>query len=159
MRSVAFVFILFFGIAACNSEKKEPEVTPINPNDIKPGPIIHDSLSDEQLKKVELIQKTFAEVYPISFEETVTNFKRDQDPDKEIGVWMNMVATYNDFISRDPNIDAAKKHEVFRLILIRSMMPDKEAISEAQVTLLSEQEIDAILKYYGSLSVIKGTQD
>jgi hypothetical protein len=141
--------IAFVGLIACDSPE-EPKVEKVNSNEISVGPVIQDSLSKEQLEKIGQIQKTFAEVYPASLEETITNFKRDQNPDREIEIWLQMATAYKMFKEKHAKLDSAAKNEAFELLLLRSMMPDEEAIKEAKVQVLNDAQISELLHYYNS---------
>jgi len=92
------------------------------------------------MEKVRRIQKSLREVYPVFLEETVTNFKRDHNPDKEIAIWLNMASAYEKFINRHPGADSLKKQEAFKLILLRSMMSDREAIQQAGLKALNKRK-------------------
>ena len=94
-------------------------------------------------------RSSFADVYKISLEETITNFKRDQNPDNEIEVWLNMLKAYEKFVYKNgTQIELNKKTEVFKLILMRSMMDEKEAEFETKCTILNKDEIKEIFSYY-----------
>ena len=150
MRKFIFIAILTISIVSCK-EKTKPEENVQNTNieSLTPGPIVHESLNKEQLDKIKFIQKTFNEVYPVSLEETITNFKRDQNPDNEINIWLNMAKTFQPFStenSGEEKLDIRK--EAFKLILMRSMMSEKEAKSNADLKLLNDNQIQEILKNY-----------
>ncbi|HUC79627.1 MAG TPA: hypothetical protein VMR70_01875 [Flavisolibacter sp.] len=145
-----FAIIVF---ASCNASEPQPEVAKINAAEISPSPVVHDSLTAEQMEKVVRIQKTFAEVFPATLEETITNFKRDQNPDKEITVWLNMANVYEAFVRKHAVINLAKKHEVFKLILLQSMMSDEEALMETNPQTLNKKEIEELLKSYDANAV------
>lgn len=121
----------------------------MNPNDIHVNEIVHDSLTTEQVQKVKRIQSTFAEVYPVSLDETITNFKRDQNPDSEIDIWLQMADAYQKYLSsKQSKLDLGTKKEVYKLILSRSMMPDDEAIANSKLTILTERDAREVLSYY-----------
>jgi hypothetical protein len=128
--------------------QKNKSVESINPNDLIPGPIVHDQLSDEQIEKITKIQTAFSDVYQISLDETMTNFKRDRNPDNEIRVWLNMMEAYEKFILKDSEITVEKKSEVFKLILTRSMMDENKVRTQADFKILNEDEINEIFGYY-----------
>lgn len=91
----------------------------------------------------------FQEVDNISLEQTITDFKRDLNPDNEIKVWLNMVDAYQNYMeSTDGKMDLSAKKEVYRLILSRSMMSDDEAIKSSNLTLLSKSESKKVLSFY-----------
>jgi len=142
---VAFSFTMF----ACNSrvEPSDNQITEIN--NLTMSPEMHDSLAADQMMKIKKIYNTFSEVNPSTLEETISNFKRDQNPDNEINLWLHMATTYENFISTRPSkLDLDKKKEVFKLILIRSMMPSDEAKAQAELKLLNSNEINEILGSY-----------
>lgn len=150
MRNFIFIVILTALLISCK-EKTKPDSSVQNTNieNLTPGPIVNESLSEEQLDKIKFIQETFNEVYPVSLDETITNFRRDQNPDNEITVWLNMANTFKPFASVNLGQEKLEvRKEAFKLILMRSMMPEKEAISSSDLKLLSENEIQEILKNY-----------
>lgn len=136
---------LFF---SCN-EPNTSKVKMVDPKDITPGPVVHNSLNEEQIDKVKFIHKTFQEVYPISLDETITNFKRDQNPDNEIGIWMYMAKTFEPFALKNTGEENyGKRMEAFKLTLMRSMMSEDESVKAADIRLLSKGEIQEIFKSY-----------
>ena len=145
------IFILtILALYSCNSNKdKKQDIQTVNPNDIQVSEVIHDSLTTEQIEKIEIIQSTFTEVYPVSLEETITNFKRDQNPDSEIAIWLQMADAYKKYLSsKQDKLDLNTKKEVYKLILSRSMMSDDEAIVNSKLTILTEKEAKQVLSYY-----------
>lgn len=118
---IAILVIIFsLTIYSCNSSVKSSDNQTINIDRLTVSPEVHDSLNTDQTTKVKKIYITFSEVNPSTLEETISNFKRDQYPDNEINVWLNMAKTYENFIStRTSKLDLNKKKEVYKLILIR----------------------------------------
>lgn len=135
-------------ISSCNFKKAEDNVQTIDPKNIQLGEVVHDSLSKEQIHKIEKIQSTFAEVYPVSLQQTITNFKRDQNPDSEIEIWLEMANTYKKYLNSENKLDLKTKKEVFKLILSRSMMPEEEAIKNAKLEILTKEKAKKVLSYY-----------
>lgn len=102
MRKFIIITILTFSLLSCKEQiKRDSNLLNTNIENLTPGPIVHESLNEEQLDKIKFIQKIFKEVYPVSLEETITNFKRDQNPDNEINIWMNMAKTFQYFASEN----------------------------------------------------------
>lgn len=145
---VGLILILVSIFLSYKKAQKNKETQTINPNDLIPGPIVHDQLSDEQIEKITKIQTVFYDVYPVSLEETITNFKRDRNPDNEIKIWHNMMQAYEKFVSKDPEITLEKKSEVFKLILTRSMMDEEKVRNQTELKLLTNNEVNEILSYY-----------
>jgi hypothetical protein len=75
------------GLFSCASKQNSPVKT-VRADQIQPNRIVHDTLSTEQIAQIKKIQVTFAEVNPSTLDETITNFKRDQNPDNEINEWL-----------------------------------------------------------------------
>jgi hypothetical protein len=135
------------GLFSCASKQNSPVKT-VRADQIQPNRIVHDTLSTEQIAQIKKIQVTFAEVNPSTLDETITNFKRDQNPDNEINEWLGMAAAYEKFLSAKPSMELSKKKEAYKLILLRSMMDAEQAKQQAGLQLLTTQEIDEILSYY-----------
>ncbi|WP_064965802.1 hypothetical protein [Tenacibaculum ovolyticum] len=150
MRKLILIAILTTSIISCKENKTSNSNNKItNIENLIPGPIVHESLSNQQLEKIKFIQKTFNEVYPFSLEKTITNFKRDQNPDNEINVWLGMSKAFQMFALKNSREEKLKfRKEAFKLILMRSMMTEEEAINSSELKVLSEKEIQEILKNY-----------
>ncbi len=150
MKNFIFILSVVLGFYSCNPSKDEKQnIQMINPNNIQISEVVHDTLAKEQIDKIKIIQSTFAEVYPVSLEETITNFKRDQNPDSEIAIWLQMAEAYKKYISyKQDKLDLNTKEEVFKLILSRSMMSDEEAITNSKLTVLTEKEAKKVLSFY-----------
>ena len=137
-------------ITSCNSSNEDQqEIQKLDPNEIRMNEIVHDELTDEQLAQIKKIHSTFQEVDKTSLEQTITDFKRDLNPDNEIAIWLNMAKAYQNYLNSVNNtIDLNTKIEVYRLILSRSMMSDDEAIKNSNLTLLTKAEAEKVLKFY-----------
>ncbi len=151
MKNIAFILSAVLIFCSCKSGKDEKQnIQTMDPNDIRISTEVrHDSLTADQMIKVKKIYLTFADVYPVSLEETILNFRKDLDPDSEIKVWLQMADAYEKYInSKQGKLNPDTKKEVFKLILSRSMMPDEEAIANAGLVILTEKEAKEILSYY-----------
>ncbi|WP_353777421.1 hypothetical protein [Winogradskyella sp. 3972H.M.0a.05] len=139
-------------IVSCGSKtkKEERETIMIDPSELIPGPIQHKDLSENQLTKIKSIHKTFEEVYPISLEETITNFKRDLNIDKEINLWLKMEETFQNIINEKEYGKTEERKEVFKIILMRTMMPKHEVKSNLEIKELSENDADYVLDEFES---------
>ncbi|MBQ4822378.1 hypothetical protein [Aquimarina sp. MMG016] len=149
MKKLTFLFLITM-ITSCQDTKSEnSNYQKINPKKLTPGSIVHKSLSKEQLQKIKKIHKAFTEVYPISLDETITNFKRDQNPDNEIEIWSAMKEAYEKFALKNNREDQLQKRkEAFKLVLMRSMMSEEETIRMFDLKILTKSEVDKILDSY-----------
>lgn len=121
----------------------------MNVNDIQTGEIIHDSLTVDQINKIKKINTTFEEVYPVSLEQTINDFKKDRNPGEEITIWLQMAEAYEKYLSsKQTKPDLSTKKEIYKLILCRSMMPAEESIKSAELKILTEKEANEVMSYY-----------
>ena len=149
-----FIFLLIsitcltFYSCKTNDKSENRNVQKIDPNELTISPVRHDTLSTDQIEKIKKIQLTFSEVNPSTLEQTITNFKRDQNPDNEITIWLAMANTYEKFKIKHSDLDINKKKEAYGLILMRSMENEAEAKSNSNLKLLTDKEVSEIFSYY-----------
>ncbi|RED43945.1 hypothetical protein DFQ10_104136 [Winogradskyella eximia] len=147
MNKYIFTLLLTILLVSCKQKNDEKQ----NIENLTQGPIVHKSLSQDQLTQIKYIQKTFNEVLPVSLEETITNFKRDQNPDNEIRIWLNMAKAYEAFSLKNPEEEKVNlRKEAFMLVFMRSMMSEEEIMKneKTEYKLLTEKDIKEIFKNY-----------
>lgn len=125
--------------------KADGRVEWIDPKTIQPGPIRRDALSDEQMARIRSLQATFAEVDGQTVEKWVDDFKRDADPDQELEVWERMAKAYRAYCDGRKLSPEAKK-DVYRVVLLRSMAPEKDVLERGKLKELSREEAIAVMK-------------
>jgi hypothetical protein len=148
-----FLYILSF-IILLSCEKREKVISEsqgktewIDPNKIQQGPVIHHSLTSAQTKNIDYLYNTFKEVDPTSKEKWIEDFKRDQNPDREIEIWMMMANAYNSYCEgKDIKIEVKK--EVFQIVLMRSSAPENEVLNQLKLNYISEMEAKLIMNAY-----------
>jgi hypothetical protein len=123
------------------------EVETVRLSKLQPGPIRHEQLSDEQLRRIRKIHQTFQEVYPISLEKTIENFKRDLDPEPEIVIWERIAEAYTAYLSRY-KLSSKEKRAVFEVLLLRSSAPERYVLKNLKTTLFSKEKVKEIMSYY-----------
>jgi hypothetical protein len=150
MKNILLILSTALIFSSCNSSKDEKQnIQTMDPNDIQISEVVHDTLTTDQIDKIKKIQSTFEEVYPVSLEQTITDFKRDQNPDSEIAIWLQMADAYEKYLnSKQGKLDLNTKKEVYKLILSRSMMSAEEAIPNSKLTILTDKEAKEVLSYY-----------
>ena len=120
----------------------------IDPNELIPGPIQHEKLSKNQIDKIKLIHKTFEEVYTITLEETITNFKRDLNIDNEINLWLKMKKTFISVMNEKKYKKIEERKEAFTIILTRTMMPNEEVKKSVEINKLDNKDVEYILNEF-----------
>ncbi len=153
LRTGIWIVAVVAGVIVAISSRdgsKEPS-TPewIDPSQLKAGPIRHEALTEKQLERVTHLQSVFREVDPIPLEKWIEDFRRDENPDREIAIWEGMAKPYELFTaSRDLSI-AAKK-EVYGVVLMRSGAPDVEVLNHLDLKTLTLQDAKEILALFST---------
>ena len=74
----------------------DPDPDP-DPNRIRPGPIRHDSLSDEILEQVRSIFEIIGPYLETTLEQFEINFMRDAEPEGEVLLWSAIAAAWMEY--------------------------------------------------------------
>ncbi len=69
----------------------------IDPRQIRPGPIRHESLPPELLDQIKVVFDLLGPYLGTSLEQFEINFMRDSDPDREVAVWISIMAAWMDY--------------------------------------------------------------
>lgn len=143
------IFIILIGIIAASC-KQQTNPTSDFVHSI-PGVSKEKPLTEKQLEKVKFIQETFKEVYSVSLNQTIANFERNENPEQEINIWMDLANAFTSFANKNIGIEKREaRQEAFQLLINRSMLPEKEAIAETKTNILTTNEIEEILALYNS---------
>jgi hypothetical protein len=117
--------------------------TEINPKDLKPGPICHPRLSPVLAIRVEAVRAILAEVCPISCEEWLDGFQRDQRPGREIMWWERVARCYTGFTAKE-TLSLEQKQAAFKIMFgLFIGLQAKDIVADAAA--LSESLIDELL--------------
>ena len=121
----------------------------LNANKLKPGPIRHASLTEDQMARVQRVQKVFSEVDPSPVEKWVEDFRRDVNPERELSLWESMATAYETFTaSRTLTLDG--KQEVFTVVLLRSGAPEEEVLKHLNLKVLTEKDARNIMRLFSA---------
>jgi hypothetical protein len=90
--------------------RKEP-----NPKNLTPAPIRQPHLSPELAMRIEAIRVAVAEVCPISAEQWLHGFQRDQHPEREVVWWERVARCYTDFTAKK-TLPSEQKQAAFKVI-------------------------------------------
>lgn len=140
--------LLSFTVVACTHDATRPQshtqVEWVNANQLKPGPIRHEVLTESQLERIKKIQSVFAEVDSSSTDKWIDDFKRDADPDHEIAIWERMAAAYSRYVE-GKNLTTVAKQDVFQIVLLRSGATEAEVLSHLKLKVLTEEDAKKII--------------
>src|SRR5262245_17966299 len=129
-------------VSACKT-RPEPTGSVTRPDGVTlaPGPIRHETLTPDQLRRIEALQRTFSDVDPTPLDKWVDDFKRDRDPDREIAVYEAMAQAYTTYCARHALTPAARD-DVYQLVLVRSAAPDAEVLRRVPLKVLTRPEAE-----------------
>jgi len=74
-----------------------PEFKHIDPNELQPGPIRHESLPPELLELIHSIYEVIGPYLDMTLEDFEIGFKRDANPEREVGIWCSITAAWSDY--------------------------------------------------------------
>ena len=121
----------------------------IDPKKLEPGPMRHASLTEEQMARVQRVQKVFSEVDPSPIEKWVEDFTRDANLEKELSLWESMATAYETYTTSRTLTLAAKK-EVFGVVLLRSGAPEEEVLKHVKLKILTEKDARDIMRLFSA---------
>lgn len=141
-------------------EKLKSEATPgiAEVKDLKPGPIQHKTLPESFLIRAKIIQRTLADVLPISLEKTINNFRRDFHPWEELISWERMAAAYLD-LTIGTNFSLEKRKDILSALFGFSIgMMDEDKANSFQ-HLSYDEVVDIGNSYLNVLPKIVDPED
>jgi hypothetical protein len=138
---VSLLMILSLGCFA------EDKVVEMNPNDIQMNGYVHESLPEGLLVRIKATTDTFEIVDGISYDKAVDLYKRDLDPESNLVIWEEMARVYNLFCKSRCGT-AAERMDVYRALLLRSMLPNEQALARLQAKVITPSEAANIISQY-----------
>lgn len=96
------------------------------------------------------IRKPLAEVWPKTLAQWEDGFRRDTEPEQEIGVWCRISDRFVEF-SKSEGLDKAQMQECFNIMLHCSTIPTEQVLDVVTLNALTrEQAQRAIEAFYGA---------
>lgn len=136
------IILLFISQASFSESTVE-----IDPSELQIGPIIHETLPPELLKRIKNISDTFEIVDGIGYCESVDLYKRDLNPEANIVIYEEMARVYKKFC-KNRCTTQNERMDVYRLVLLRSMFPENEVLERVHLNVVNKSEAINILKNY-----------
>jgi hypothetical protein len=123
------------------------KVQQVSPGELRAGPIRHDTLTPAQVDRITRLHETFRDVDPTPLSKWLEDFKRDNDPDREIRIYEGMAEAYQAFCTgRD--LSHAAKSEAYQVVLLRCGASDEEVLRSTKPQVLTVGEVKEILARY-----------
>ena len=108
----------------------EPES--IDPSEVQPGPIRHESLSPQLLELIKAVYEVIGPYLGTTLEQFEITFMRDSDPQSEVAVWCSIVAAWVAYHEKhlDDELlpDENEKNLLAALIAISTGVEDVETL-------------------------------
>jgi hypothetical protein len=118
---------LFESLSSFEDHMTDPE--PIDPRDVRPGPIRHESLSTALLEQIRAVYEVIGPFLGTTLEQFEIRFMRDLTPETEVAVWCMIAAAWISYHERYLG-DEEQPEEVEKklIISISSGVEDVEAL-------------------------------
>ena len=120
----------------------------VTPQDLQPGPIRHDALTEQQVTRLRRVRAALAEVDNQPFEKWLDEFRRDAHPDREIAIYEAITGAYKKFCGVRPR-SMAEKRDAYGLLLQRSSTTSDDAFRNFTLKALAPDDARELLNYYG----------
>ena len=146
---IAFAALLTSILGCGGTSAPESPVQWIDPNTIQQGPTIHDALPDALLTRIKNAHQIFADVDGTPLDKWIDDFKRDLDPEGNIKIWEDMAVAYTSFCD-NKGLPLDTRKEVFKVVLMRSMMSDADVLSRLELKHISVDDTKTIIAAYPS---------
>jgi hypothetical protein len=147
----AALALCVFLVAGCDraDTPSDSKTQWIGPNKLEAGPIRHTNLTEDQISRVQRVQKIFSEVDPSPIEKWIDDFKRDASPERELAIWEGMATAYETFTTSN-SLTLGGKKEVFQVVLLRSGASDDEVLKHLDLKILTEKDARAIMALFAT---------
>ncbi len=93
------------------------------------------------------IQKPLAEVWPKTLAQWEENFRRDTDPEQEIGLWCRIADRFAEF-SKSEGLNAAQRQECFAIILHCSTVAPEQILEVVPLKALTREQAQRAIEAY-----------
>ena len=140
--------VLMMLLVTCSKPNEKSGTNWEKTNQIHPQPNAVSVLTENQLSRIRKIHEGLSEADPSSLDKWISDFEKDQDPEREIGVWETIAAAYQCYCSQHSlNLDA--KQDVLGILLLRSETDDEvEVVKHEELKILTAQQANDVMKCY-----------
>ncbi|MES2102448.1 MAG: hypothetical protein V4634_00400 [Pseudomonadota bacterium] len=148
MRPSALLTIAAFVVsAALPAFASAQTATTVNPNKTQAAQPQRSELSETFLKRIRAVTDTFEPIDGISYDQAVNIYKRDTDAEANIALWEEILKAYKSFCRSRCKTDI-ERMDVYRVLLLRSMFSEDEALKQAKPRVLTPTETRAAMHFY-----------
>jgi hypothetical protein len=111
---------------------------------LRPSEYRHPPFTEKDRDYLRAIKQKLDEVYPLSLEEWEDGFRRDQNPEREIAIWLFVAERYAEQVEGRA-LDPAQKREIFRVLVSCTNSPRESVLSVTQLDALTQEEAQKVV--------------
>ena len=119
----------------------------IDPSLLQKSPHQFAPFDEETRDYLREIKDAIDEVCPMSLEEWEDGFRRDQNPEQEIAIWLHIASTYKR-LTEEVSADLDERQDIFKVLLSCANNPRDLVLTTAEVKKLSRPEAEAVVAAY-----------
>ena len=93
------------------------------------------------------IQKPLADVWPKTLAQWEDNFRRDAEPEQEIGLWCRIAERFTEF-SGSEDLNQAQRQECFAIMLHCSTVPPEQILEVVPLKALTREQAQRAIEAY-----------
>ena len=120
--------VLFLSVSCESPENGAIEQQEVKISELEMNNTVHDELQAKLVRRIENFHSKLSEVNTTDLETTLTNFKRDQNPESEVEIWETIAAAYMQSLQDFDGASQTVKNDIYNLLLFRSMMPSEAVL-------------------------------
>ena len=121
----------------------------VRPDQIHQSPYQHPPFDEGMRLSLHRIKEGLDEVYPLSLEEWEDGFRRDQDAEQEIRIWLHIAEVYVRLTEGKP-LAAPERQDVLKILLCCANNPREQVLATTGLDVLSRPEAEAVMDdFYG----------
>ena len=139
--------IILAALSIASVEAAAQKTVTIDPKDIQLSPYRHKELPPALLQRIRATTDTFEKIDGITYERAVDLYKRDLDPESNLVLWEEMARAYKEFC-KNRCTSKAEQSDVYRSLLLRSMLSEDESIRRSKLLVLTTEEARRAMSLY-----------
>jgi len=93
------------------------------------------------------IQEPLAEVHPMTLDKWEDGFRRDNNPEREIGVWCRIATRFVKF-SNSENLNRAQRQECFTVMLNCTTCPEDKVLEVVKLEALTRKQAQCVIEAF-----------
>jgi hypothetical protein len=93
------------------------------------------------------IQKPLAEIWPKTLAQWEDNFRRDAEPEQEIGLWCRIAERFVEFTESE-GLNQAQRQECFAIMLHCSTVPPEQILEVVKLKALTREQAQRAIESY-----------